>query len=109
MAITPASLADGLIPGSKTTIYTSVAKTHVERATFVNTDTASAHTFNLYIKRSGSVSRNVIPLDVSIPAGNGYYWPESDNGAERLSASDVIEASADTANKICYTITGGTS
>lgn len=108
MAITAASLADGLVAGSKTTIYTSVAKTHIVRCTFVNTDTANAYTFNLYIKRSGSTSRMVIKPNTTIPAGNGYYWPESE-GAERLSASDVLEADASLANKISFVISGGTS
>lgn len=108
MAITGASLADGQLPNSKTTLYTVAASTiaHLSHIILVNTD-SSTRTANLYVKRSGSTSRRIIAKDHSLAAGATLTVPTNDS-AIRLSEGDVIEGDASVAAVVDYFIDGGT-
>lgn len=97
------SLADGQLPNSKGTLYTVGASTStiVKRITYVNTNTTT-ESVNLYIKRSGSTSRRIIPKDLQL-AGS-YMVIDDDTHA--LATGDLIEGDTTTATKVDYLIEG---
>lgn len=66
------ALADGQLPASKGTLYTTPASTTaiVKSVILVNT-ASSARTINLYVQRDGSNSRRIIPEDLSLEANGG--------------------------------------
>ena len=100
------SLADGQLPAAKGTLYTCPANTTaaIKQITYVSTEAATARTVNLYLKRSGSTSRRLIPRNMNLDAGNAMYWGDAD--VMELSAGDIIEGDASAATSIDYTITG---
>lgn len=105
MPNTITSLADGQLANAKATIYTVPASTQVFLSgTLVNTD-ASARTVNIYVKRSGSVSRRIIPKDMSMTAG-----ASADFGREgrpySLSAGDIVEGDASAATVVDFILDG---
>lgn len=99
------SLYDAQLPNAKTTLYTCPAgKTCSFKVSYVNVD-ASARTVNLYIKRSGSSSRRVIPKDLTMSAGDAMHYGDDDDPHE-LSAGDIIEGDASAAATVDALITG---
>ena len=66
------ALADGQLPASKGTLYTTPASTTaiVKSVILVNAD-SSARTVNLYVQRDGSNSRRIIPENLSLEANGG--------------------------------------
>ena len=105
MALVYKSLADGQLAAAKATLYTVPAATtaSIKQITYTNTDVA-ARTVNLYVKRSGSVSRRIIPMNMSLAIGNTMYWGDGDS--MELSTGDIIEGDASAATVVDYTITG---
>ena len=99
------SLADGQLPDSKTTLYTVPASTTaaIKVCKLVNSS-ASARTVNIYIKRSGSTSRRVIPKDMTFAAGSEAECVDGDPW--ELSTGDIIEGDASAATEIDYFISG---
>lgn len=102
---TIASLADGQVGTSKATIYTVPASTAavVKSLVFFNTN-ASSQTLNVYVKRSGSVSRQI--HREATMAQYASVNPLSETLF--LSAGDVIEADTTTASAVDYFIGGAT-
>lgn len=105
MALAYKSLADGQLAAAKATLYTVPALTTaiIKQITYTNTD-ASDRTVNLYVKRSGSSSRRIIPKNMNLAVGNTMYWGDGDS--MELSAGDIIEGDASSATVVDYVITG---
>ena len=103
MGIGIKSLADGQLANTKGTLYTVAGSTEtiVKTITYVNTD-SSARTVNLYVKRSGSTSRRIIPKDMTLGIG---YMAVYDSEIT-LEAGDIIEGDASAATVVDYTING---
>ena len=102
MTVTIKSLADGQLADTKGTIYTVPASTEaVAKVTYVNTG-ASNRTVNMYVKRSGSSSRRVIPESLTLQANGGMCirWLRG------LSAADLIEGDASAATEVDYLVQG---
>ena len=97
------SLAGGQLTNSKATLYTVPASTTtiIKTITYVNID-SSARTVNLYIKPSGSNSRRIIPMNMTL--GIGYMMAEDEELT--LGTADEIEGDASVDNVIDYTING---
>lgn len=97
-------LANGVVPAVKTTIYTvpALTSTIIKAITLVNQDVACEHVVNLYIKASGGTSREIIPYNTQLGA---RYLLETDS-VYTLNAGDTIEAYADLASVIAYTVNG---
>ena len=105
MAFTAASLADGQLASTKGTIYTSSSvKTVVKALTVFNTNAAD-QTVSLYVKRSGSSSRQFFR---AILAQNEFSYALSDGEVFVLSDGDVIEGDATNATAVDYSIMGAT-
>jgi len=104
MAFTGASLADGQLAATKGTIYTSSAQTIVKSINVFSTH-ASTQTVIIYVKRSGSTSRQIFRAELE---QNEYAWVLSDGETIVLSASDVIEGITTNATSVDYAITGAT-
>lgn len=105
MPNTISSLADGQLPNAKGTLYTVPALTQVFLAgTLVNTD-VSARTVNIYVKRSGSTSRRILPKDLSMAAGASVEFGR-DGRPFALSAGDIVEGDASAATVVDYLIDG---
>lgn len=96
-------MAEAQLPSSKGTAYTVPAGKGciVSSISLVNTDTV-ARTVNIYLKKSGSVSRRVCAKDLSLAAGARY----TDTLAYALSAGDIIEWDASAATIVDGVVTG---
>lgn len=102
MAFIPGSIADGQLPSSKGTLYT-VPTGYAAEAIIVRlvaTSTTTSRTVNIYVKRSGSSSRRIIPRDMGMNVGDAASVV-----ILGLSAGDLIEGDASAASEIDYTIT----
>jgi hypothetical protein len=101
-------IADGQLPGTKGTLY-EVPVGQRMHATFFrvsNTSGSNAYTFNIYVKRAGGgTSRRIIGADKPMAASEEYDVLE-DGRTFRLSAGDVIEGDASTADVLDYLILG---
>jgi len=98
---TKVSLADGKLQTSKGTLLPAVVETRVMNITYVNTDSL-ARTVNLYIKRDGANSIEIISPDLSLVAGGMLV----DTRLHTLEAGDVIEGDASVADVVKYSISG---
>jgi hypothetical protein len=98
---TAKSLADGQVPNTKGTIYTVGGSTvgYVKLINLFNTN-AAQQTINLYVKRNGSVSRQLRQF-VLAQYESGYY-----DLPMTLSDGDIIEADSTNASAVDYLITG---
>lgn len=96
------SLADGQLPTTKTTLYTTPAATQtiMRHVKLVNT-TSSMVKCNLYFKASGGTSRRIIPYDMELEA---YAYHKTDG--ETLEAADIIEGDANSGSAIDFVISG---
>ena len=105
MALVYKSLADGQLAAAKATLYTVPGGTtaFIKQITYTNTD-ASDRTVNLYLKRSGSTSRRIIPQNMNLAVGNTMYWGDADGMA--LSTGDIIEGDASAATVVDFVVTG---
>ena len=103
MPISIKSLSDGQLANAKATIYTCPALTTsiVRLISFVNTG-AGARTVNLYLKPSGGTSRRLIPVAMSMAAGNSMEY----TNVLTLEAADVIEGDASVTAEVDYVIEG---
>lgn len=95
------SLADGQLANSKGTIYTSVGKTVVTDLRVFNT-AVTTETVALYIKRSGSSSRQFFR---AVLAQNEFAAFEASENVT-LSSGDLIEGDTTNASAVNYLITG---
>ena len=97
------SLADGQLPSSKGTLYTTPAATQtiINRITLVNTN-SSTESVNLYFKASSGTSRRIIPKDYSLIAAALFVMDD----AVTLEAGDILEGDTTTASKVDYVISG---
>ena len=103
MSITGKSLADGVVAGTKGTIYQVKSETaHIKTAHFYNTN-AIAQTLNIYVKRKDSTSRLIETASLS-----QYATFELCSGGLGLTLSlgDLLEADTTTASAIDYVLTG---
>ena len=99
------SLADGQLASSKGTIYTSTGvKTIVKSLSVFNTN-AATQTVNVYVKRSGSSSRQAFR---AVLAQYEFAYVLSDGDVLALSASDEIEGDTTDASAVDYVMTGAT-
>jgi hypothetical protein len=105
MALVYKSLADGQLAAAKATLYTVPGATTaaIKQITYTNTD-ASSRTVNLYLKRSGSTSRRIIPKTMTLASGSTMYWGDGDT--MELSTGDIIEGDASAATVVDYVVTG---
>lgn len=94
------SLADGQLPNSKATIYTSVGKTIITDLRIFNT-AVTGETVILYTKRSGSTERQFFR---AVLAQNESAHMEAESIT--LSRGDTIEGGTTNASAVDYTITG---
>lgn len=97
-------LADGQLPNAKGTLYTvpGATQTIIKQIKLVNTNTTTPRTVNLYIKKSGSTSRRIMPTNMSL--GAKFMW--DDKEAFELGAADLVEGDADAATEVDYIIMG---
>lgn len=100
----PASLADGQLPNTKGTLYTVPAgkAAIINFIHFYNT-TGGNLAVNVYLKRSGSTSRQID--SVSVAANSPDVTLLGGENLE-LSAGDVIEGDAASAASVDYIISG---
>jgi len=100
--LTIKQLAQGQLPNSKGTLYTTpdLTQTVINSIVLVNTDSA-ARTVNLYLKHG--TSRRLIPVASILPAGASGY---SDSDKLTLGAGDLIEGDASVASVVDYVISG---
>jgi len=96
------SLADSQLPAAKGTLYAVPTATEAFGIEIHLTATGAAvRSVNIYVKRSGSSSRRVIPKDLLMnPNDNAVKTIRS------LSAGDLIEGDATAATEVDFTITG---
>ena len=96
-------LADGQLPNSKGTLYTTPASTQaiVQSIILVNTG-SGANLVNLYKKASGGTSRRLITKDTSVAAGNALVV----SVRPTLEAGGLIEGDATNATEVDFTING---
>lgn len=104
MAVVAASLADGQLASSKTTIYTSSSKSYIKLIVVDNVG-ASTEIVQVFVKRSGSTSRRI--AQVELLTDESARIIDKDD-ALALSAGDEIEAQTTNATSVDYLITGGT-
>ena len=97
------SLADGQLPATITSLYTSPARTKaiIRTITLVNTD-SSARTLNLYLLPSSGTARRLVPKDLSLGASYAAYF----NNEITLETGDAIQGDASAADVVDYTILG---
>lgn len=109
MAFAYASLADGQLPNAKATLYTAAGQVSIMTITLVETS-AAPRTVNLYIKRSGSASKRLIPANTPMDSSSltEAAQIEAVDRPLELSLGDEIEGDADAAAAIDYSITGAT-
>lgn len=95
------SLADGQVASTKGTIYTVPGSTvgYVRSITLFSNH-ASSQTVNLYVKRSGSTSRQLRRFTLTQYESGYFDLPLV------LAAGDVIEADTTNATSVDYLITG---
>lgn len=103
MSFVGKSLADGQLAAAKATIYTCPASTRavIKQINVVST-TGTVQRVRIYLKRSGSVSRQLCSVD-GINAGERI---EVLDEALSMGAADVIEGDTTTATAVDYVITG---
>ena len=103
MAIAIKLLGEGQLSDSISDLYTVPASTTtiIKSITLVNTHT-SAETVNLYVLKSGSTARRIIPKDLSL--GIKYLLVFDDELT--LGAADKIQGNTTTGSKVDYTING---
>lgn len=99
------SLADGQLPNSKTTLYACPVATQALLTVVLVATGAVTRTANLYLKRSGSTSRRIMPKALSMDAGDAAYI-DHEGQPFALSAGDAIEGDASAAAEIDYYIDG---
>jgi hypothetical protein len=105
---TPATLADGQLPSTKGTLYTSTGVvTIITNIVLANTSDTTARTVNLYLKRNGGTSRRLIGKATPLAGAAHIIFPGTSIGI-RLSAGDAIEGDADAATSVDYLIDGST-
>jgi len=99
------SLADGQLPNAKGTLYTCPASTQTMLTVTLVATGAVARTVNLYLKRSCSKSRRIIPKAMTMDPGDAAYI-DHEGRPYALAAGDLIEGDASTAAEVDYTIDG---
>ncbi len=102
MVLTPGSLADGQLPAVKGTLYTVPASTkaYIHRMTVFNSSASLTETVAVYVKRSGSTSRQIARY---VLAPNEWAVVDVPNP---LSTADVIEGSSTSVTTTDYVICG---
>lgn len=107
MPLEVGTLADGQLPNTKTTLYTVPPdkSAHVF-IILANSESGTAYTVNLYLKRSGGTSRRIIGSTTDLAAKGSMEMPSNLTGI-KLSEGDIIEGDASVAAKVDYTIYGG--
>ncbi len=100
MVVTIKSHADGQLAAIKTTLYTATGEV-VTEVTYVNTG-AGNNAVNLYLCRSGSASRRLIPVALSLEAVGGMMTCAK----IAMSVGDKLEGDSTAANEVDYTIEG---
>jgi hypothetical protein len=94
-------LAQGQLPAAKATLFTATTETLVDEVSFVNTSAVNTNDVNLYLKKSGTTSRRIIPLDQPLEP----HW-SCIRRKLTLGTGDEIEADATNANEVDYVISG---
>lgn len=103
MAITGASLADGQLPATKGTLYTSAGITYEKIVALCNVS-GTSQTIKLYFNRQASgVSRRIRTL--VLDPDQSYEL----SIALPMSAGDLLEGETSNATSVDYVIGGGTS
>jgi len=105
MAIIPKTFADGQLPAAKGTLYTTPALTYVLVTITLTATGAAARQVNLYLKRSASSSRRIMPKDMTMDPGDTAYI-DHEGRPHALSPGDLIEGDASAATEVDYTIDG---
>ena len=102
--VTAASLADGQVANSKGTIYTAAGSVIVRSWTLYNSN-AISQTANVYVKRSGSTSRQLYRFTLAQYASATVL---ASGELLTLSTGDVLEADTTTASAVDFYIGGAT-
>ena len=103
MTVAIKSLADGQLPNSKGTLYTTPAATQtiINRITLVNTN-SSGETVNLYFKASGGTSRRITPKNYTLAVDALFIMDD----AITMEAADIIEGDTTTNAKVDFVVSG---
>lgn len=102
---TTTSLADGQLPDSKASLYTSSGVKTIIKGMFFTNTSASTVTVNVYFKASGGTSRRITPVNMEIPAYSMLEYG-TDDPPITLEASDAIEGDASVATTVDYSLFG---
>jgi len=103
MAITAKSLADGQLPSSKGTLYTSAGITYVRFIRCHNTSAVNTETVIIYLNR-GTGSRIIMYSD-----SLGPHYTMGDEPYLTMAAGDTLEGVSTHASNTDYVITGATT
>lgn len=96
-------LAEGRLPNTKTTLYTVPASTTtIVRTLLLVTDDSVNRTVNVYLKKSGSTSRRLLPKNTTATPNRSI---EIDINIT-LAEGDIIEGECEIADIIDYSIFG---
>jgi len=103
MALDIKNIAEGQLPSSTGDLYTVSAstKTIIKSITLVNTNTI-IETINLYLLKSGSSARRIIPKDMQLGVGYSLIFDD----VLTLGTGDKIQGDTTTGSKVDYTISG---
>lgn len=97
MAITPIQLVQpqAMIATTKT-YYTATMRTRIDKATFTNTDGASAHTVSNYLVPSGGTASSGTQISVTHSLAPGETWNCPDLVGQILEAGGTFQSTGAT-------------
>ena len=96
-------LGEGQLPDTLGDLYTAPAgKSAIIKSIIIVNNNTTTETLNIYILKSGSTARKIIPKDLQLDAG---YSCVIDDGIT-LGDGDKIQGVTTTASEVDYTING---
>lgn len=103
MAFVTKNLGQGQLPSSIGDLYTVPGATTaiIKSISYVNTDSVT-RTANLYVLKSGTTARRIIPLALSMSTGDTMLLDD----VLTLGAGDKIQGDASAATVVDYIISG---
>lgn len=105
MAFVSNTVAQGRLPATKTTLYTSTGVESIVLEMILHNTAATSETFSIYHKKSGGTSRKIAR---GVLEQDETAYVVSDGEKLILGSGDEIEGNATNAAAVDYTIAGGT-
>lgn len=100
------SLASGLLPSSKGTLFTATEPTCVKKIVYLCIDPA-AHIVNLYVNRiADGVSIHLIPVGFAMDPTDATKATKLEEYNVEMTVGDAIEGDCDSATAVQYYLTG---